>query len=117
MKFLKTLKDLFFKIFGKAWWFAIPLCLLSVYLFISLGFSGFLPVLFGIQDEDGNYCREIEIFDNEYFSVNSKGIMVLTGNETSSGVAAVMDIETGEKIYSNINQVTIDASRDGHTLK
>ena len=52
MKVLKTAKNIFLKIFGKAWWFVIPLCLLSVYLIISLGFSGFLPVLIGIHDED-----------------------------------------------------------------
>ncbi len=112
MKVLKTAKNIFLKIFGKAWWFVIPLCLLSVYLFITLGFSGFLPVLTGILDEDDRFYREIEIFNNECFSLNSNGTMVLTGDETSNGVAAIMDIETGEKIYSNINQVTIDVWSD-----
>ena len=112
MKVLKKIKDIFFKIFGKAWWFVVALSVICIYYLIIFGFTGFATYVNGIIDDSGNFIREIETYDNDCFSVNSNGTMVLTGYEVTNGVAAIMDFESGETLYSNINQITIDVWDD-----
>lgn len=108
MKFLKGVKNVIFKVFGKAWWFVVPLFLIAVYFIIVWGFPGFDPIFNGVRDSDMNFVREIEMYSNDCFTINRHGTMVLTGYEINSGVATIMDFETGEKHYTNTNYVTID---------
>jgi class 3 adenylate cyclase/HAMP domain-containing protein len=108
MKFFKGVKNVFFKVFGKAWWFVVPLSLIAIYFILVWGFPGFDPIFNGVRDGDMNFMREIEMYSNDCFTINRHGTMVLTGYETSTGVATIMDFETGEKRYTNTNYITID---------
>ena len=101
MKFLKGVKNVFFKVFGKAWWFVVPLIIIAIYFFMVWGMPGFDPIFNGVRDGDMNFMREIEMYSNDCFTINRHGTMVLTGYETTAGVATIMDFETGENHYTN----------------
>lgn len=109
MKFLKAVKNVFFKVFGKAWWFVIALGVFLTYYFIYLLTPAMWPVVTGIRDDDDNLTTETELEAIDSFSVNSRGKAILTDSHGVSGAASVMDIETWEQGYTNINQVTVDA--------
>lgn len=109
MKFLKGVKNVFFKVFGKAWWFVVAIGVILTYYLFYFMFPATWPVLSGIRDDDNNFILENELTYVDSFSVNKSGKTVLTDSQTTSGIASVMDIETWEQSYTNINMITVDS--------
>ena len=109
MKFWKKVKDIFFKVFGKAWWFLIALGVSLTLVMIPLIFQASWPYVQGLRDEDSDsFLREFELTEVDGFSINDDGNMLITSTDNVAGVAAVMNLDTLEKTFTNMNEVIID---------
>ena len=114
-KVFKKIKDIFLKIFGKAWWFLIAFGIAITYIVFTYAMPGLGRDLHGLKNEENDgFLRETYLDYAESFSVNDYGKVVVTSNMGSEGMAAVMDFGTWDKSFSNINMVTIDAFDDDY---
>ena len=115
MKFFKKVKDIFFKIFGKARWYLISLCVTVSLVSIPLIFQGTWPYVQGLRDEDSDsFLKYFELVDADGFTINDNGDMLVTSTDNVDGIAAVINLDTRDKTYTNMNEVIIDAFGDDY---
>lgn len=113
MKVLKTIKNIFFKVFGKAWWFVIALvvCLLfEVSQIVIPGASYYLSPVY--YDDSSGFVREYVPDNISSFSINDQGEAVVLTSQYSNSLVAVYDHDTEEKIFTGVGQVNVDLSED-----
>ena len=100
-------KKIFFKIFGKARWFVLALVVsLSLAIAISL-WSTAPSYLQGMNDVNGNLVHDIPLSQADLFSINDNGTAVVNSSATSSGIGAVINIDSGKQSYSGFSQVVV----------
>ncbi len=114
-KVFKVIKDIFFKVFGKAWWFIVA----AVVFFVIAVTPAFNPGLYvytqGIRNEtDDGFLKEFYLHDADNFSINSSGKAVVNSLSAGNNMEATLDFNTGETLFSNINQVNVDISEDDY---
>ena len=115
MKFFRAVKNIIFKVFGKARWFLIALAVVLLYYAFVYGFAGLWPTFNGVRySGSSKFIRDIEPCAADSFSINDKGTAVLTDYQIADGIAAVFDFETWDKYHSNLNMITIDAMDDDY---
>ena len=99
-KILSIIKKIIFAVCGKLRWLLLiyAVCwafqiFTSVNICLSVQFSG-------ITGEDGKVITETPVKMADNFSVNEKGIAVMTKDNGISGLTAYFDINTGETIHT-----------------
>ncbi len=111
---LKGLKNVIFKIFGKArWWFVI-FVVTAILVIVSTSRGSIYPYTRGITDANGSF---VSLFSPDYiegFSVNQEGLAVIVTDQTLNGTASVLQINTNEQICATISNVTVDISTDDY---
>ena len=114
MKVLKTIKKIFFAVFGKVWWFVVALVVCLLFETIDIFFPSLDFYLSGLTDPEGSgYVREFVPDELGSFSINERGESLITTYQFYSSVVAVYDHDTGKKISTNVDQVNVDnASSD-----
>ncbi len=117
MKVWNVIKKIFLKVFGKAWWFLLALGITVPISFLVIFFPCTTPYLQGLRsDYSEGFLRESELEMVDVFTVNDNGTAFITSSANLDGIATIMDIDTGEKIFTNINQVNIDIFEDDYFL-
>ena len=116
-KVFKVIKDIFFKVFGKAWWFIVA----AVVFFVIAVTPAFNPGLYvytqGIRNEtDDGFLKEFYLHDADNFSINSSGKAVVNSLTAGNNMEATLDFNTGETLFSNIDQVNVDISEDDYSI-
>ena len=101
--FFKKLKDIFLKIFGKAWWFVVAAVVIFAIILIPSFNPGLDPFTKGIRNEtDDGFLKEFYLNSPDSFSINNKGKVVVNCFATPN-MEATIDFNTGETLFSNIN--------------
>ena len=113
-KVFKKIKDIFLKIFGKAWWFVVAAVVIFAIILIPSFNPGLEPFTKGIRNEtDDGFLKEFYLNSPDSFSINNKGKVVVNCLATPD-MEATIDFNTGETLFSNINQVNVDIAEDDY---
>ena len=73
-KVFKVIKDIFFKVFGKAWWFIVAAVVFFVIAVTPAFNQGLYVYTQGIRNEtDDGFLKEFYLHDADNFSINSSG--------------------------------------------
>ncbi len=109
MKVLKKIKDIFFKIFGKAWWFVVA----AVVIFAIICIPSFNPALnpytSGIRnDTNDGFLKEFYLDAPDSFSVNNNGKAVFNSLAYGNNYEATVAFDEWDTLFSNIDQVNVD---------
>ena len=115
MKVLKKIKDIFLKIFGKAWWFVVAF----VVLFVILCIPSFNPVLnpytSGIRNEtDDGFLKEFDLNCPDNFSVNNNNKAVVNSLAFGNNYEATVAFDEWETLHSNISHVNVDFAENDY---
>ena len=115
-KVFKKIKDIFLKIFGKAWWFVVAAVVIFAIILIPSFNPGLEPFTKGIRNEtDDGFLKEFYLNSPDSFSINNKGKVVVNCLATPD-MEATIDFNTGETLFSNINQVNVDIAEDDYFI-
>lgn len=115
-KIFKKIKDIFLKIFGKAWWFVVAAVVIFAIILIPSFNPGLDPFTKGIRNEtDDGFLKEFYLNSPDSFSINNKGKVVVNCFATPN-MEATIDFNTGETLFSNINQVNVDIAEDDYFI-
>ena len=91
-KVLMKIKDIFFKIFGKVWWFVVAAVVIFAIICIPSFNPGLYPYTSGIRNEtDDGFLREFYLNHPDYFSINNNGKAVVNSISGPVNMEATID--------------------------
>lgn len=111
-KIFRVIKNIIFKVFGKARWWLILTAVSGILLTISTIFASLYPYSTGIRNWDGDFIREYSLEEVDELSVNDSGKAVLVSEMYDLGIGSVFNIDSNGKSYTNTRNITTDILKD-----
>ena len=110
-KILKKIKNIIYKVFGKARWYLVILLVTTLITFLPSFFTRLNAYLEGVKTPEDGLINEISLGSIDSFSINNEGRAVVYSWNDKVSYASGFDLDSGKNYFSNGGYVS-DSSGD-----
>ena len=99
-KILKKIKNIIYKVFGKARWYLVILLVTTLITFLPSFFNRLNAYLEGVKTPEDGLINEISLGSIDSFSINNEGRAVVYSWDNKVSYASGFDLDSGKNYFS-----------------
>lgn len=114
IRVLLMIKKIICKLCGRMRWIALAFVIIFGFVIYAAADFTLTRYVGGVRDDDGGTVDHVKLDKVLSFAVNDDGLAIVTCDIGTDGIASVLNLDSGEQLYSNVATVPTETNDSGY---